>query len=126
MSRLVRIGKKMIELSGYNFDHRELSLKFFAIALCTVIGGLILGGIIDSVTRKLQNDGEWNKRQYLKSMRYFIFQASFNILILLLFTKSTVYFIPWFQLSVSGALFAVLLFAAQRNLTDNALRLTNF
>jgi hypothetical protein len=34
--------------------------------------------------------------------------------------------VPWLQLSISGALFSVLLFVSQRNLVDNALRLTKF
>lgn len=110
----------------YNFDHKELSIEFFCICLATVIFGLILGGIVDTGVRKLQKDGEWKERKYFKTLSYFLLQSSINILILLLFTKSFKYFITWLQLSVSGALFSVLVFTSQRNLVDNVLRLTNF
>jgi len=111
----------------YNFDHKELSIEFFSISLSTVLLGLILGGVIDASVRKLQNDdGEWRNRKYKRALFFFLFQSSLNILVLLCLTKSSTYFVPWLQLSVSGALFSVLLFTSQRNLVDNSLRLTNF
>ena len=110
----------------WNFDHKENTAKFFVIALSTVVFGLVFGGVIDASVRKAQGDGDWKTRKWARSLQYFLIQASINILVLITFTKSTIYFVPWFQLSVSGALFAVLLFASQRNLTDNALRITNF
>jgi len=111
---------------AYNFDHKENLLLFFSISLGTVIGGLLLGGILDTGIRKLQNDKEWQDRKFSKAFSYFVLQSSINIVLLMTLTKNLSYFLPWFQLSVSGALFAVLLFASQRNLTDNALRITNF
>ena len=116
----------MTELTKYNFDHKEHTVEFFAVSFFTVVVGLSLGGIVDAATRKLQKDGEYSQRKYGKALGYFVLQSSINILLLIFLTKSTIYFLPWFQLSVSGALFAVLLFVGQRNLTDNALRLTNF
>lgn len=113
-------------MKDWNFDHKEKSVYFFGICFATVVFGLVLGGSVDSLVRKIQDDGEWKERKYGKALNYFLLQASINILLLLMFTKSTIYFIPWFQLSVSGALFAVLLFTAQKNLADNALRITNF
>jgi hypothetical protein len=110
----------------YNFDHTEFSIKFFSISLFTVLIGLILGGIIDASVRKLQKDGEWRERKYGKAFSFFVLQSSINIIILLMFTKSSKYFVPFLQLSISGALFSVLLFASQKNLADNALRVTNF
>lgn len=109
-----------------NFDHKESIPKFFAIALGTIVLGLVLGGVIDALTRKLQKDGEWQARKYSRALQYFLLQASLNIALLIALAKSSRYFVPWFQLSVSGALFAVLLFSSQRNLLDNALRVTNF
>lgn len=113
-------------MEQYNFDHKELSIEFYSISLITVLLGLILGGVLDASVRKLQKDGEWKERKYAKAFSFFLLQSSINILVLLTFTKSTKYFVPWLQLSVSGALFSVLLFASQRNLADNALRITNF
>jgi hypothetical protein len=110
----------------YDFDHKKYSLHFFLIALITVIAGLVLGGIIDASVRKLQKEGEWERRKWTNAFGYFLLQASINIVILMTLTKTTTYFLQWFQLSVSGALFAVLLFTAQKNLADNALRITNF
>ena len=113
----------MIEI---NFDHKENNAIFFCICFLSVTIGLSLGGIIDSVVRNLQKDDEnWKNRKYNRSLSFFILQSSINIFVLMLFTKSSIYFVPWLQLSVSGALFAVLLFTSQRNLVDNALRITN-
>ena len=109
-----------------NFDHKEYSIAFFGIAFISVVFGLVLGGLIDASFRNAQKDGEWKDRTYAKSSAYFAMQSSANILVLLAFTKTTIYFVPWLQLSVSGALFAVLLFTCPRNLVDNALRITNF
>jgi hypothetical protein len=110
----------------FNFDHKEISLYFFAISFASVCAALSIGGVLDAVVRKLQKDDNWQERKYGKAITYFFLQASFNILILMLFTRSFLYFQPWFQLSISGALFGVLLFTPQRNLADNALRITNF
>lgn len=116
----------MSTIFPYNFDQRENVAKFFGLSLSTIIVGLLLGGIIDSCIRKLQKDGEWKDRKYGKAVNYFLLQSSINIILLIALTRSTALFLPWFQLSVSGALFAVVLFIAQRNLADNALRITNF
>ena len=117
----------MNSVQELNFDHKENIYKFFIIALGTVILGLSIGGLLDSLIRKLQKGEEdWKERKYARALTFFLLQASLNITILIAFSRSTELFIPWFQLSVSGALFSVLLFASQRNLVDNVLRLTNF
>jgi hypothetical protein len=92
----------------------------------TVLGGLLLGGFIDAAVRKIQKDGEWEERKFSKALYYFFLQSSINIAVLLLLAKTFPHFVSWLQLSVSGALFSVLLFAGQRNLFDNALKVTNF
>lgn len=117
----------MNSVTELNFDHKENIYKFFLISLLTVITGLSIGGLLDSFVRKMQKgEDDWKQRRYRKALGFFLLQASLNIAILISFTRSTELFIPWFQLSVSGALFSVLLFASQRNLVDNVLRLTNF
>lgn len=109
-----------------NFDHKDRAVDFFAISLGAVAGGLFLGAVVDAAVRKLQRDGDWKERHLGKSAAYFVLQCSLNITILLLLTRFISSFHAWLQLSLAGALFSVLLFTAQRNLVDNALRLTNF
>ncbi len=117
----------MNSLKELNFDHRENIYHFFLISVLTVVVGLCIGGLLDSLVRKLQKgEDDWKERKYSKALGFFFVQASLNIAILISFSRSTEFFIPWFQLSVSGALFSVLLFASQRNLVDNVLKLTNF
>jgi hypothetical protein len=110
-----------------NFDHKENTLYFFGICFFSVAIGLSLGGLVDALVRKNQNDDEnYKNRDFSRSFLFFVLQASLNIIILILLTNSSKFFVPWLQLSVSGALFAVLLFTSQRNLVDNVLRITNF
>jgi hypothetical protein len=117
-------ANKMIER---DFDHKNKIIEFFLICFLSVTIGLFIGGTVDSTVRKMEKDeDDWRNRSYNRSLLYFVLQASINIAILILFTKSSIYFMPWLQLSISGALFAVLLFTTQRNLVDNALRITNY
>lgn len=111
-----------------NYDTPDNPLLFFCKVFIGVVGGLVLGSIIDWVFRTLQKDDiDWSRRSLLKSILYFILQISLNIIILLfLCIFFPIRFIEWLQLTVSGALFAVLLFLAQRNLVDNTLRITAF
>lgn len=111
-----------------NYDTPDNPLLFFCKVFIGVVGGLVLGSIIDWVFRTLQKDNiDWKTRSLFKSILYFILQISLNIIILLfLCIIFPVQFIEWLQLTVSGALFAVLLFLAQRNLVDNTLRITAF
>ena len=111
----------------HDFDRKESSIQFVGICMASVVIGLTLGGIIDATVRKVQKDDDiFENRKYGRAFTYFLAQAFFNILVLLLFTKASKNFVPWLQLSVSGALFGVLLFSAQRNLVNNVLRITNF
>ena len=111
-----------------NYDTPDNPLLFFCKVFIGVVGGLVLGSIIDWVFRILQKDDrDWKTRSLLKSILYFILQISVNIIILLfLCIIFPIRFIEWLQLTVSGALFAVLLFLVQRNLVDNTLRITAF
>ena len=110
-----------------NFDHQESVVLFFGISIASVTIGLALGGFIDATVRKFQkDDDDWKKRKLSKALGFFLVQASLNIAILISLTRLSKSFVPWLQLTVSGALFAVLLFTSQRNLVDNVLKLTNF
>lgn len=116
----------MSGLLSLNFDHKDVPLEFFAINLAAVSGGLVLGASVDTCFRKLQKDGAWQERRAGKAAAFFALQATANILFFLILVRSLSFFLPWLQLSMSGALFSVLFFAGQRNLIDNALRITNF
>lgn len=111
-----------------NYDQSNKPFIFLFKVSFAVIGGLVLGSIIDTLCRKLQNDNiEWEQRSKYKSFLFFIIQIILNIIILLVLCN--VYpnnFLKWFQLTISGALFAVLFFAVQQNLINNTLRITNF
>lgn len=110
-----------------NFDHKESTPLFFGLCFASVTLGLLIGGCIDSVVRKAQReDDDWSARDFRRAVAFFILQVAINITLLLCLTKASDQFVPWLQLSVAGALFAVLLFAGQRNLANNVLRITRF
>ena len=111
-----------------NYDQADYPFIFLCKVSIGVTGGLVLGSLIDTITRKVQNDTmEWKQRSLQKSLLFFIIQVVLNILVLLVLCNLyPTKFIKWFQLTVSGALFAVLLFAVQQNLINNSLRITMF
>ena len=113
----------------FEYDQANKPFMFLFKVSFGVIGGLVLGSIIDSICRTLQNEDnlQWKQRSIYKSFLFFIIQIILNISILLILCQ--VYptkFLKWFQLTISGALFAVLLFAVQQNLINNSLRITYF
>ncbi len=112
-----------------NYDDSTHPFMFLLKVSFGVIGGLVLGSLVDTTCRKLQNDDsiEWKQRRLNKSVFFFIIQIILNIIILLILCF--IYpskFIKWFQLTISGALFAVLLFSVQQNLIYNSLRISYF
>lgn len=109
-----------------NYDNQNNPIIFFFKVFIGVVGGIIIGALIDTLCRNIQNENiDWTQRNLLKSLLFFIIQITINIIVLLLLCIIfPVKFIEWFQLTISGALFAVLLFTAQRNLIDNTLRIT--
>ena len=109
------------------FDNHKSATMFFGMGLLSVVGGLALGAFIDNVVRNMQkDDDDWRSRKLSKAYTYFFVQSFINIGTLFILTKISDRFVPWLQLTVAGALFAVLLFTTQRNLVDNVLRITNF
>lgn len=109
-----------------NFDHQESVVGFYGICLASVSAGLLLGGFVDSIVRKIQKDDDrWQNRKLNRAVEFFLFQATLNIFLLFTLTRLHKDFVPWLQLTVSGALFAVLLFTAQRNMVDNVLKITD-
>lgn len=115
-----------MSLLPFDFDHKEIPLAFFAINLAAVSAGLVLGATVDTCFRKLQKDGAWQERRASRAAAFFVLQSTANILFFFILVRCLTFFLPWLQLSMSGALFSVLFFSSQRNLIDNALRITNF
>lgn len=110
------------------YDRSDSGPLFGLRALGGIAAGLLAGGLIDASVRGLQKeDGEapWQRRKYARAAAFFVVQALFNIGLLLCLVRALPNFTRWFQQSVSGALFAVVLFSVQRNLADNALRMTS-
>jgi high-affinity nickel permease len=93
-----------------------------------VLAGLFLGSLIDSLCRTLQKgEFDWRLRNTPKSILFFIIQISINIIIVLLLCRIfPLRFLEWLQLTISGSLFATVLFITQQNLVNNALRIFYF
>lgn len=111
-----------------HFDSANNPSKFFVTAFAAVAGGLLLGGALDTCIRKLEGDDSslpYLQRKYGKSAAFFALQAALNIFVFVAILRVYPRFTEWFQLSISGALFAVVLFAVQTNLVNNALKITN-
>ena len=108
-------------------DYPENFYYFFASCFLSISVGLILGGLVNGTISKIQNDDDdWKLRTLSRSFLFLVLQSSLNIILISIIIRTNKHFVSWFQLTVSGALFSVLLFSAQKNLQDNVLRLTNF
>jgi hypothetical protein len=118
---MILIKKKM------QYDRSENAGLFCFLALSSIFGGLFLGSLVDTIVRKIQNDSDpWNDRQKSKAFRYFLLQGVINVGLFLACTRLIPNFVSWLQLSVDGALFAVVLFASQRNWIENVNSITNW
>jgi hypothetical protein len=109
-----------------NYDNASRPTVFFLKVFAGVLGGLCLGSLIDSLCRMLQKEDapDWRQRSYVKSLLFFLMQIALNIIILLIICWIfPLTFLEWLQLTISGSLFAAILFIAQHNLVNNALRI---
>ena len=109
-----------------DYDNPNRPFVFFIKVFIGVLGGLCLGSLSDSLCRALQKDdpSDWRQRPYVKSLLYFLFQIALNIIVLLIICMIfPLTFLEWLQLTISGSLFAAILFIAQHNLVNNALRI---
>ena len=110
-------------------DNPSKPFLFFLKVFVSVIAGLCLGSLIDSLCRTLQKDNilDWRQRSMRNSILFFIIQISINIIIILVFCNLfPIRFLEWLQLSISGSFFATLLFITQQNLVNNTLRIFYF
>ena len=111
------------------FDHADHAASFVVRASAAVAAGLVLGAALDAATRKLQGADatkDFRERQRARALAFFVVQTLLNIAVLLAGMRAFPRFTEFFQLSVCGALFGIVLFSVQRNLADNALCVTNF
>jgi hypothetical protein len=109
-----------------DYDNPNRPTVFFFKVFAGVLGGLCLGSLIDSLCRMLQKDdpSDWRQRSYAKSLLFFFIQIALNIIVLLIICWIfPLTFLEWLQLTISGSLFAAILFIAQHNLVNNALRI---
>lgn len=109
-----------------DYDNPNRPIVFFIKVFCGVLGGLCLGSLIDSLCRILQKDdtSDWRQRAYFRSLIFFLIQIALNIIILLVICMIfPLTFLEWLQLTISGSLFVAILFIAQQNLVNNALRI---
>lgn len=90
--------------------------------------GLGLGALLDAAFAKAQGDNppSYLDRDRSRAALFFVLQLLANIVILLAIIRAWPMFVPWFQLTLSGAIFAVLFFSVQNNLQTNVLRITAF
>lgn len=108
------------------FDKSDNAYYFFALTLGSVALALLGGSLVDTLVRKVQNDNaDFKERSKLKALGFFVIQSFINVFIFLILIRCIPSFTQWLQLSISGALFAVVFFISQKNLTDNVNALTN-
>jgi hypothetical protein len=109
-----------------DYDNPNRPFVFFIKVFIGVLGGLCLGSLIESLCRALQKEeaSDWRQRPYVKSLLFFLFQIALNIIVLLIICMIfPLTFLEWLQLTISGSLFAAILFITQQNLVNNALRI---
>jgi uncharacterized BrkB/YihY/UPF0761 family membrane protein len=110
------------------FDKSNNAYYFFTVTIGSIIVALLSGSIIDTTVRKIQNDttSDWTSRSRLKALLFFLLQTFINVFIFLCLVRCIKTFTKWLQLSISGALFAVVFFVSQRNWSENVNAITNF
>jgi hypothetical protein len=103
-------------------DRRSPWIQNFLATLVPSLIALLSGGIIDNIFEKIQ-DGSQTR---VSCIKFFSLQLLTNIFLLIFFLRKFVWFITWMQLTISGIIFAVLFFAVQNTLSDNALCAVKF
>lgn len=109
------------------FDSAENAPVFVFRASMSVVVGLLLGAVLDTAARHTQGadaDKDFRVRSRARAAMFFSLQTLLNIGVLLGILRFYPRFTEFFQLSVCGALFGIVLFSVQRNLAENALAVT--
>jgi uncharacterized membrane protein len=111
-----------------NMDRTAPLLNNFIWTIVPALGALVFGGLINNVIAKAEDVNP--NSPLLKSrgtcIGYFALQLLVNVVILIAAMRAYKPFVPWLQLTVSGIASAVLFFAVQQGLTDNALCAVQF
>jgi hypothetical protein len=118
----------MASIDFNTFDRTDQPQLFVLRASGAVVVGLLLGGAVDAAARRLQGTDAskaFSERNRARAGIVFGAQAFLDILLLLAILRVYPRFTEFFQLSICGALFGIVLFSVQRNLAENALCLTN-
>ena len=109
------------------FDAADNAPVFVLRACSAVAVGLGVGAVLDAAARRAQGaeaNGDFRTRHRSRAFVFFALQTLMNILVLLWIMRAFPRFTEFFQLSVCGALFGIVMFCVQRNLADNALAIT--
>jgi hypothetical protein len=98
--------------------------RFFAYLAVASVLGLLVGAIIDNSINKMQGTATVERWH---CGGYFALQLSINIVLLYIINSLVPRgFIPWMLITLSGFLFALLLFTVQQTLSSNALCFAKF
>lgn len=116
-----------MDLKKLTDDELEKSVTFFRNLMIGVIFGLLIGGLIDNITIKIQKaiyeDDDLN-RFHLTLM--ILIQILLICLFFLVSIRIFQNFVPWIQLTMSGLMFSVTVFIGQENLVSNCTKLLRF
>lgn len=103
-------------------DLQQPFLPLFLYTLGLTLVALLVGGLLDSTFTEVQ--GSRATRWWCGL--YFLLQLMVNLILILAVARYFLPFLPWLQLSIAGIVAAVVYFAVQQQLVDNALCLVAF
>lgn len=109
-----------------NMDRTAPLVNNFTWTIVPALGALVFGGVINNVIAKAQDVEQGSPQSRGTCIGYFALQLLINVVILIAAMRTYKPFVPWLQLTVSGIASAVLFFAVQQGLTDNALCAVQF
>ena len=103
-------------------DRKSPWIENFVATLVPALISLVAGGVLDNLFENLQKTNTSRGA----CVKFFSLQLLVNILILIFFLRRYTWFITWMQLTISGIICAVLYFAVQNTLSENALCAVKF
>jgi hypothetical protein len=103
-------------------DRKSPWVENFLATLLPALLALVSGGFLDNVFERIQD----NNVSRGACIKFFSLQLLVNIVLLIFFLRRYIWFITWMQLTVSGIVCAVLFFAVQNTLSENALCAVKF
>lgn len=109
-----------------NMDRTAPLVNNFTWTIVPALGALVFGALINNTIAKAQDVQPNSPQSRGTCIGYFALQLLVNVIILIAAMRAYKPFVPWLQLTVSGIASAVLFFAVQQGLTDNALCAVEF